>query len=105
MVHTVTLQRQATTVDATGQQARTWTNVFTSFASIEPVRGREYFQASGEKADITHDIRMRARTDKPIVPRDRVQFGSRYFDIKSIADVGERGREWQLMCIEVLHTT
>lgn len=105
MVHLITMQRQATTVDAYGQQTRTWTNLGTSYASIEPVRGREYFQASGEKADVTHDIRLRAREDIALVPRDRIAFGSRYFDIRSVINVGERGREWQLMCTEALHTT
>ena len=105
MRHSVTLQRQASTQDAWGQQTNTWTDLGTCFASIEPVRGREYFVASGEKANVTHELRMRARSDISPRPDDRVSFGTRNFDIQSVLNLSEHGREWVFMCIEDLHTT
>lgn len=105
MRHTVTLQRRSTTKDGVGQQVDTWTALGKVVASIEPVRGREYFTASGENSDVTHDIRCRARSDIAPKPFDRVLFGSRTFNIKSVIDVSEVGREWQLMVVELLSTT
>lgn len=105
MRHTITLQRRGTTKDGVGQQVETWTNLGKVVASIEPVRGREYFTASGENSDVTHDIRCRGRSDIAPKPYDRVSFGSRLFNIKSVIDVSERGSEWQLMCVELLSTT
>jgi SPP1 family predicted phage head-tail adaptor len=100
-----TLKRMSLTQDTAGQQTRTWTKLGTQMAAIDPVRGREYFAASGEKADVTHEIRMRARTDIALTPRDRVYVGTRIFDVKSVLDLNDDGREWLLMCIENVHTT
>jgi len=105
MRHSVTLQRRATTKDAMGQQVNTWTDLGTLIASVEPVRGREYLGASGEHSDVTHRINTRARPDFSPQPRDRLAFGSRYFNIKSVFDISERGREWEMMCVEEISTT
>lgn len=103
--HRVALQARATTKDSAGQQTNTYTTQATAWASVTPIRGREFFSASGEKSNITHRISMRARSDVALKPRDRILFGARIFDVESVLDINERGREWQFMVIEDLHTT
>lgn len=102
--HRIHFERQATTVDAAGQQSRTWAEIGGAWSKIEPIRGRDYFIASGEKADVTHKISAPYQASLGLIPADRVRYGSRYFDIESVINVGENNRELQLMCREVLHT-
>lgn len=103
MRHRVEFERRGLTQDSVGQQIDTWESIGSAMVSIDPIRGREYYNASGEKADITHEIRCRAQ-DFRLYPRDRVIYGDRHFDIKSAIDISERGREWLLMVTEALHT-
>jgi len=91
--------------DATGQQTETWSSIGSAYARVAPLRGREYLAASGEKANLTHEVTLRARNDVALMPRDRVLFGTRLFDIQSVINVDERDRQWSLMCVEQLHTT
>ena len=76
----------------------TWSTYATVQASIEPISGREYFAAQSTQADVTHRIRIRYFSG--IVPKMRVSYNSRIFDILSVINVGERNRELQLMCRE-----
>ena len=74
MVHYVTLQRRSTTRDAAGEQLDTYTDLGESFCQIMPISGREKLVASGEMSDVTHRIRMRARDDFSLEPRDRAVY-------------------------------
>jgi SPP1 family predicted phage head-tail adaptor len=94
----VTIQRQSDTQDSVGQLVDTWTVTATVYASIEPLSAREYFNASGERAEVTHKIGM--VYGPTISPRDRVVYGSRTFEIRSVINIEERNRELQLMCTE-----
>jgi SPP1 family predicted phage head-tail adaptor len=101
MRNPVTFERRAIEQDAVGQQVSVWNAYASAMVSIEPVRGRAYFQASAERADITHEIRMRKSAS--VLPRDRAVMGERVFDIRSVIDVSEMGRELVLMCVETLN--
>lgn len=98
--HSVELQRVTVSADSHGDQTKTWTTLATVWASIEPLSGREFLQASQVMSDITVRIRVRGRTDISLTPKDRVKFGTRTFDIRHIVDWGDRGVEWQLLCTE-----
>lgn len=94
----VTIQRRGSSKDTAGQIIETWTDQSTIYASIAPVAGREYFNASGERAEVTHKIGI--VYGPTVVPRDRIKFGTRIFDIKSVINTRERNRDLQLMCTE-----
>jgi len=96
----VDLQRVSITPDSHGDQVKTWTTLATVRASIEPLSGREFFQASQVMSDVTVRIRIRGRTDLALTPKDRVQFGARLFDIRHVIDWGGKGVETQLLCTE-----
>jgi SPP1 family predicted phage head-tail adaptor len=68
------------------------------WASIEPISGREYFNASGERAEVTHQVLIRAGV--AYVPRDRIVYGSRIFNVRSVMNLEERGRHMRLMVTE-----
>lgn len=94
----VTFKRRGTTQDAAGQVIETWTEIETVWASIEPIAGREYFNASGERAEVTH--RLGVVYGPSLAPRDRAEYGARVFDIKSVINVRELNRDLELMCTE-----
>ncbi len=101
----VTLERRGTTRTAVGQQVDTWTTLGKSWCEIKPVTGREFLGASGEQALVTHKIRMRARDDIALAPRDRLTLGSRSFDIQAVLDEAEGGKLWLLMATEQRQTS
>lgn len=94
----VSIQRQTMTQGATGQVTGAWVETAKWWASINPVSGREYFNASGERAEITHKID--GRFGPAVAPKDRIVFRDRVFDVKSVINREERGRFIQIMAAE-----
>jgi len=98
--HIVTIQRVTETQDGYGDKSEAWADVADLRAGIEPLRGREFFDAQHVSADVTTKIVIRYYSG--IVPKMRVINGSRIWEIKSVIDPDERHRELQLMCTEVV---
>ena len=99
----MSFERRDPETGATGQPVDTW-KVFTqAWASVAPISGREYFAASGQRATITHKIRMRFGPEV-IKPKDRARVGARLFDIVSILNDNELNRMYTLMVIENVGT-
>jgi len=94
----VTLQKLTKSQNDYGEYVQTWQDVATVWASIEPLRGREYLEASAKNAEITHRIRIRYRDN--LDAGMRIKFGSRTFNIESVIDVLEKHKEIELMCKE-----
>jgi len=100
----IMVQRMSTTQDSFGQQVRSWDDVCPLMCSVNPVTGKNYYSASAERADVTHEIRA-LWTETAILPNDRLVNGSRIFRLKSPPiNVGERNSELLLMCTEVIGT-
>lgn len=94
----VTFQSQSSTQDSVGQKVDTWTLIGRRWVSIEPLNGREYFAASGEKSEVTTRIRVRYdATIAAVKPYDRVLHGSTTYDIVSVIVPEERNQEIVLM--------
>lgn len=99
--HKVTLQDLGTRVDdGYGGGTIPLVEVADVWASIEPLTGHERLQAGQFDTSITHRIRIRYYA--AIRPHWQVRFGTRVFDIKSVADKYERHREVELMCEELI---
>ena len=96
--HRITIQQVSETQDTDGSVIEVWSAYAVVQASLEPVSGREYLAAQSTQADVTHRINLRYLAG--IVPKMRVNYDSRIFDILSVINVGERNRELQLMCRE-----
>lgn len=99
--HRVVLQEKGTvSQNEFGAEVITWTAVATVWASVEPLRGREFIQAKQEQAAI--DTRIRLRHRDGITPVMRAVWNGRVYDILSVIRPEERQREIHLMCREVL---
>lgn len=98
--HRVTLQSKEFSKDEEGTPTETWIDVATVWASVEPLRGREYFAAATVNAENTVRIRMRYR--RGVTPDMRALYDGRVFEIQSVIDVNEMHREIHLMTQEVV---
>jgi len=98
MRHRITLEAPAESQGSDGSVTRTWAPFATVWASVEPLLGREYFDAQREQADVSHRVRMRYLAG--VTHNMRVVLGSRVFEIESVLNAGERDRELVLMCRE-----
>lgn len=97
--HRVTLQRLVSAQGASGDLAQSWADVTTVYAAVEPLSGREYWQAQQVAAETS--IRVRIRYRQGVEPTMRVLYGSRILEILGIVDLEERHVELQLMCREI----
>lgn len=96
--HRVIIQKATETRDAHGGITRTWADVSTVWASVEPLSGREFLDASQTEADISHRVRIRHYDD--LTPSHRIVHGGRHLNIETIMNRDERDIELELMCKE-----
>lgn len=97
--HRVTIQQPVVAVNGYGERITTWSTVATVWAAVEPLRGREFFDAEQTQAEVSHRVVMRYRSG--MVATMRLLHLTRVLHIQAIIDVDERHRELQLMCREM----
>lgn len=97
--HRVTIQQAAETQSGSGAIGQTWSDVAAVWASIEALQGREVFAAQQINAQVSSRITIRYRAG--IIPKMRMVFGARTFNIEAVIDPDGRRRELQLLVSEV----
>ncbi len=99
--HKVTLQSLGARVDdGYGGGTIRVSDVAEVWAAIEPLTGEERLEVGQFDASISHRIRIRYYAG--IRPHWTIKYGTRVFDIKSVADKEERHREIELLCEELV---
>jgi len=98
--HRIRLKSPIQTPDGMGGITKTWGTVGVYWASIEPLRGREYIESHLENAEVTGKIIMRYLA--AINPAMKIEYGNREFEILSVINVDEKDRELQLMVKEMV---
>lgn len=94
--HRVSVQslRSTATRDALGNidkgSTANWQTDKTVWANVRPLSGREQEIAAQTQADISHAIEMRYNAATTLTPDNRLLFGSRYLEIESLINEGER---------------
>ena len=96
--HWVTIRTYTKSRDAYGAEVETWADFADTWASIEPLIGREYMAAKQISAEVSHKIRMRYIAG--LLPTMKIAWGSREFEIVSILNVAERNNEIVIMATE-----
>lgn len=94
----ITLQKPVHTRNALQELVTTYADFITVWASIDWGSGRRFLEAAQLNAEVQGVIRIRYR--EGIKPEWRIKYDDRYFEIVSIANIQERGREIQLNCKE-----
>lgn len=96
--HTILLQQPVSGTDDFGEPQLAFETARRVRASIEPLRGREYFAAQQIHSEITHKIVLRYLPG--LAATWRVRFGTRIFQIAAARNLNEQGRWLELLCIE-----
>ena len=92
----VTVERYTSTEDELGQPIEAWAPLFTCWAAVEPLNGREFFAASTTLSETTTRIRVRYRPDLTVI--DRINHNGTLYDITAIINPKSGDRELVLMC-------
>ena len=96
--HRITIEQNTPTRDALGAEVDSWSSFAVRWAAVEPLGGREFWDARRVNAE--RRVRFRLRYVVGVTPEMRVSFDGRVFDIQAVIDVEERNRELQLVCEE-----
>ena len=94
----ITLQKPVHARSAFNEDVTTYVDVASVWAAIDWGSGRRFLEASQLNSEVQGVIRIRYRSD--VQAQWRIAYGSRVFQILSIANIQERGRELQLSCKE-----
>ena len=97
--HRVTIQRLSITKDSLGGVVETWVDFKTCWAKVQPVSGREYWEAKKANAEVS--IRVTMRHTAGILPNMRLFHAARFLEIVVVRDIDERNREMVLLCKEL----
>jgi SPP1 family predicted phage head-tail adaptor len=99
--HRIDLEAISSVPDGMGGSTDSWVAQATSVpADIVPVTATEAVRAGTSAMVGMHKVTIRYYAG--LSAAWRVKFGSRYFSIAGIANVGERRVEMELMCREVI---
>ena len=96
--HRIAIQSHSTVQDVAGQEVKTWATDITVSARVEPLKGKERFEAQQVAPEVTHKITMRGGVT--VTAENRILFKTRIFNISSVIDVDERGILTEIICIE-----
>jgi len=92
----VTVERFSRTEDELGQPIESWAPLFTCWAHVQPLTGRDFIAAQAAMSEVKLKIIMRYRPG--ITPADRVSHGGQVYGIEAVIDVHSSRRELHLMC-------
>lgn len=93
--HRVTIQELVDGQDPSGQPIQTWQDVATVWAAVEPLRGREFWDAQQVAAEETVRIRIRYRAG--IETAMRAVWNGVPYALQAVTDVDGRHRELELI--------
>lgn len=97
--HRVTIQ-VATEVNTTGSVSRTWADLTTVSASVEPLTGREFMEAQQLGGQVSHRVTMRYYS--ALTVRHRITHDGRTLNIVAVLNPDERNIETVAMCKEAV---
>lgn len=104
LIHAGSLQSLTVTRGTAGSFAETWATIRSPYIAIAPKSGDETWFSESVRAQMTHQITMRAGTIK-VTSRMRLLWNSRYFNFLSVMDTKEQGKELKIAAIENLDVT
>ena len=102
----VTLQQRQTSQSPSGQPVETWVELFTAWADMDPLTGRELIAAQQVQSSVTHNVTMRYRSEfanPKAVASMRLVYQGRYFNIHACMDQDSRKRAVVLQVEEGLN--
>lgn len=92
----IIIQTYTEAANTYGESVRTWVDVGTRWASVEPLTMREFINAKQLSSQI--DIRFVTRYLSGIKPKMRVVYNNENYNIESVINIDNKNRELQLLC-------
>jgi SPP1 family predicted phage head-tail adaptor len=96
----ITIQQAVETSDSEAVTVTAWNTFTTVWAAVEPLSGREFFNAQQLNSELT--TRFRIRCQSGITTKMRILFDARVFNILSVIDIKSAKKEMHLMAKEVI---
>jgi SPP1 family predicted phage head-tail adaptor len=84
----------------TGEPLEAWTTIYTVWAHIVPLSGRELFQAQQVMPEVS--LRIETRYLPDMTPKHRLKYRTRLFGVEAIIDIDFRHAELQWLCKELV---
>lgn len=99
----LSVQRQGSTKNSRGEFTDAWTELANRRGAVRPLVGKEFWSGSGEHSEVTTEIRFRYdATVGAMRPKDRIVDAATspntVYDVQSVLNVREGGRELVVMC-------
>jgi len=94
----IVIQEPTTDRNSYGEDVPTWSELDTVYAAVEPLSGRELFEAQHEITEVMVKFTIRYRDDVTAVMR--ISFDSDIYNIKEVINVDERDRMLTLLAIK-----
>lgn len=95
----IIFQEQSSGKDAAGEITNTWTNILTTWASIQTISGKEQFLSNQNFTTLSHKLRV--RYSKLINSKQQILFGTRIFKILAVLNIYEKNKELEILVEEV----
>ena len=99
--HRVTIQELSIARNDYGEDIESWVDLKTVWAYVEPLRGREYWQAKQVVGEITGRITIRYL--EGLNEKMRVIYGEKTYNILAVINLQEKNRVMQFLVKEVLN--
>jgi SPP1 family predicted phage head-tail adaptor len=96
--HRIMIQQATETIADDGSTVQSWSNYKPTRAEIVPLNSSEAYVAQGITASVIH--RITCRYVAGVVPKMRIKWGERIFEIEGVRDIDERGRFLIMNCEE-----
>lgn len=96
----ITIQAPPGTQDSYGAESGTWNTVATFWANVLSLTGQSLYNANQVNNEVTVKVTMRYLPG--ILPKFRILFGSRTFEIISVINQVEANKFLELMCKELV---
>ena len=97
--HKIIFQTGTLTSDGMGGGTTTWTDTVTMWAAIWPLSAREALENLKTEHRVSHRIRCYYSDD--ITPKQRIKYGTRYFEIVSLINPDESNIELEILAEEI----
>ena len=95
--HKVTVQRATDTANSMGEPIRSWATLATTWAGVEPTRGKEMYAAMQVQGEVVVRFILRYQSAlSDLAINDRIMRGSTIYDIKSAVNIDERNIQFEI---------
>ena len=99
--HRVTFQRAVIATDDFGEPDKSWVDLCTSWALVQPLKGSERLSAGFVQSDVDHRIVVRNRKElEGLGAADRITWGKHTFDIRAVIWRDHTAKELEVMAQE-----